>query len=496
MSFALTTRRTSVLALISCLALAALASPAFASEVIVPDNYPTITLAIASGADTVSVRQGTYPESLAIARSLVLRGLGPDGPSPGGYPSFEQPVVTAVTTVMGVMGSFDTGLTLLDFHVLHASRMSAMISSSLVRGCRFDAGLDARGGSERADVQYCRLSGNINIGGRLSDIGMNQVTAGTLWLGDAFGPVTAHDNVVVGPAATGMIVGEDVFASNNHVSGCTVGIAFGASVSLTGNVVEDCSGTGYRGGPSSGGTSYSMVQNTARRCGGRGFYVQTTVGGFTGNVVDSTGQEGVVLPWGALDMRDNVVLRAGGSGIVVAAIFRGRLSGNRVIGAGGDGIVVQASADTITGNVVGRSQGRGIVVEGGSGRGCHLNHNTAFLNGGAGLSMTNPYAAELDSINNNLSVGNAVGLEWSAAYAPVLACNDWFGNTASVIGTAPSAADTALDPLFCAVAANDVSLAGNSPLVNLAGCGSVGALGVGCAVPVAVGPNRLQPANG
>jgi hypothetical protein len=231
-----------------------------------------------------------------------------------------------------------------------------------------------------------------------------------------------------------------------------------------------------------------MVQNTARRCGGRGFYVQTTVGGFTGNVVDSTGQEGVVLPWGALDMRDNVVLRAGGSGIVVAAIFRGRLSGNRVIGAGGDGIVVQASADTITGNVVGRSQGRGIVVEGGSGRGCHLNHNTAFLNGGAGLSMTNPYAAELDSINNNLSVGNAVGLEWSAAYAPVLACNDWFGNTASVIGTAPSAADTALDPLFCAVAANDVSLAGNSPLVNLAGCGSVGALGVGCAVPVAVAP--------
>jgi hypothetical protein len=491
MSFAPVTRRTSVLALFCCLALSALACQAFASELIVPDNFPTITQAIASGADTVSVRQGTYPESLAISRSLVLRGLGPDGPSPGGYPAFEQPVVTAVTTVAG---SFSTGLTLLDLHVLHAFRIGpAADPRAEVRGCRLDAGLASEGGG-RGDVHYCHVTGSISVYGGLSDVGMNQVAGGTLRVGAGWGTTYVHDNVVTGPAAYGLFASEDAVVTNNHVSGCTVGVLASMSNNLTGNVVEDCSGSGYYA--PGNGYSYNFLQNTARRCGGRGFDVRGTLGKFTGNVVDSTGLEGVYISNGSLDVRDNVVTRAGGTGISVNLVYRGKLAGNRVIGAGGDGILVTAWADSICNNVVGRSQGRGIVVMGvsGGGRGCYVHHNTVFLNGGAGLSMTNPYAAELDSINNNLSVGNAVGLQWSASYAPVLACNDWFGNaTARVLGAAPSAADTTLDPLFCALATDDVSLASNSPLVNLASCGSIGALGVGCAASASVAPQPPAP---
>ena len=50
--------------------------PAFASTVIVPDEVSTVQLAIDSGADTVLVREGAYPETPNVERNLVLRGIG------------------------------------------------------------------------------------------------------------------------------------------------------------------------------------------------------------------------------------------------------------------------------------------------------------------------------------------------------------------------------------------------------------------------------------
>jgi hypothetical protein len=87
-----------------------------------------------------------------------------------------------------------------------------------------------------------------------------------------------------------------------------------------------------------------------------------------------------------------------------------------------------------------------------------------------------------DSVRGNVSFANAgFGMEWTGAYVPVLACNDWFGNGAGAVsGLSPGASDLAVDPLFCDAAHSDVTLRADSPLADAPGCGLIGALGIGC----------------
>src|SRR5439155_17004496 len=73
------------------------------------------------------------------------------------------------------------------------------------------------------------------------------------------------------------------------------------------------------------------------------------------------------------------------------------------------------------------------------------------------------------------------GLSVGGAGPVALACNDWFANKLGAInGVAPGSTDLSVDPLFCEVDSADVRLDSASPLVNVAGCGQIGALGVGC----------------
>src|SRR5262249_40526862 len=58
-----------------------------------------------------------------------------------------------------------------------------------------------------------------------------------------------------------------------------------------------------------------------------------------------------------------------------------------------------------------------------------------------------------------------------------------FGNRlGATSGVAADSTDLSVDPLFCNVDSADVRLDTASPLVGRAGCGQIGALGVGCGV--------------
>jgi hypothetical protein len=105
--------------------------------------------------------------------------------------------------------------------------------------------------------------------------------------------------------------------------------------------------------------------------------------------------------------------------------------------------------------------------------------NTVFRNGGSGIEVNEP-EVEVPVVNN-LGFGNVGwGLTVSPGAPVTLACNDWFGNGGEVNGVGVGASDVRVDPLFCNVDSADVRLDSASPLADAAGCGQIGALGVGC----------------
>jgi hypothetical protein len=49
---------------------------ALASSAVVPDGFATVQSAIDSGADTVRIREGVYPERAIVDHVMVLEGIG------------------------------------------------------------------------------------------------------------------------------------------------------------------------------------------------------------------------------------------------------------------------------------------------------------------------------------------------------------------------------------------------------------------------------------
>ena len=489
------------LALLTALALGAGALQACASEVVVPDSYATIASALASGADTVSVRPGAYPESLVIARSVVLRGLCAAGMWGVDCPLASRPGVMAITVVSG-----GNGFTLLNLHTSGA--LAITTNTGLVRGCQCDAGINWQGNGGGA-VKQCQVRGNLSMrfGGTGSHCDSNVVALGTITAGSQ-GSMSIIGNTVLGPSPVGIAGGDDASLVGNVVRGCTNGIS-STSQLVSNNLVEDCSGTGYS---FLGGSFAAYVRgNVARRIGGRGFDVESPMALFDANVADTTGLQGIAFigsHTSGVVATNNNVRHSGSTGIDGSQQWCQRLTGNVVLDAGGDGVSVGWS-DTLVFNVVGRAYARGIVSLEAPSRGYRVQHNTVYQCGGAAIDLLGGSNAEVDSITNNIGYFNALGLHWATdpamparltASVPDLACNDWIGNASGAdSGTPPSALDIAVDPSFCGLASDDVTLTSDSPLAALAGCGQVGARGVGCAggpTPVLAALASCRVANG
>jgi len=166
-----------------------------------------------------------------------------------------------------------------------------------------------------------------------------------------------------------------------------------------------------------------------------------------------------------------------------------RVNGNTVVGARLTGIAVQSrvanSVVELRSNVALRCGGTGIRLAGEEYGGLTRHivaGNTSALNGGSGydLVLDAHYGPYIFDVSNNVGYGNgAWGLRWTGP-VPVSGCNDWFANASgSTYGAPLGATDLLVDPFFCDLGNDDVRLRSDSPLVGGA-CGAIGARGIGC----------------
>ncbi len=203
-----------------------------------------------------------------------------------------------------------------------------------------------------------------------------------------------------------------------------------------------------------------------------------TIRGFA-SAISAGGEETIVIV-------ERNVIEDCGTGIGVSGIVQ--VSENTVTDCAGHGIAVGISGPDarIERNIVGRCGGHGLYLECPSMsfiRDIAVVNNTSFGNAGSGFAFLLAEVPDQNDVTHNIGYGNGGhGLLSIGPVDPGLSCNDWFGNDSSAVsGVDPSPTDLALDPLFCDVANDSVSLAANSPLLNAPGCGLIGARGMGCA---------------
>src|SRR4029079_15463097 len=107
-----------------------------------------------------------------------------------------------------------------------------------------------------------------------------------------------------------------------------------------------------------------------------------------------------------------------------------------------------------------------------------MSGNTIFANGGGGIEAQD---GSFGQLNHNLFAFNGgPGVANTGGHAPTSECNDWFENGGEAVGMSYGANEWFVDPHFCDRLTGDGHLASDSPLLAAAGCGLIGALGVGC----------------
>jgi hypothetical protein len=456
------------------LAALVIAHDASASVGTVPTQFPSIQAAINAPRDTVYVRAGSYEETVTITHPLFLSWVPTDFPA-------SVPRVRRLLTASGVSGA----VTVEGVHFLGgASATMGSGGSCSFEMCRADSGLTCIAGTGTVRVSGCIVFGDLSVNGSINQAFMNTVVGGTLNCTGVVGASPVNCNYVTGPAPVGILVYSDEYPTDNIVRNCVDGIHTGCNdMSAANNLVEDCSGSGIVG-PCSSTSNISYTGNIVRRCGVSGIVV-TGTGELPvdGNTVEDTGSHGIVINATTGHADNNRVTRAKGIGIS-GGPFLLHFRGNVVTHCTGDGILLNGGR-LIDHNVVGHNGGRGIVVANDFGNDV-LRSNTSYNNSGPGFEISTT-DADLDSVVNNIGFGNSVGLRRNGAGAVVLTCNDWFGNPGGATSGVPAGiTDVVLDPRFCNSLADIVTLAQTSPLLSLAGCGLVGALGLGCSSPVAV----------
>ncbi len=424
------------------------AGPINSSRVTVPDDFATIQLAIDSGADTVDVRTGTYPERLEVGQSLVLRGLPGSGQRPRAN--------GLVTTSLNDLGQ----LRVRDFafdgavELRRAGYGNALVE---IESCTLDSGLVQTDRFEFWDYAHVDIYRSRILG----------------WVR------TIATNFVVCDSDTFLTGGIRVAGDNPTMSvrDCRFeGTGYSAISQDDGGAMNvqtsEIIGSYEHGILADAGTILDAVENRITGCSSIGVLGH---GSIRSNVVASCGI-GINCYEGSVESN---VVRDCGTGI--SGVAR-NVSDNLIVGSVTNGLRVQASRDVvIERNVVGRSGQDGIRVDfSGSNADASIVANTVFRNQGHGIHLVSTAWPQV--VTKNIAFQN-VGYGLSADTLDVpTTCNNWFGNgTGATRGMPSGASDLALDPLFCDVDADSVSLAEDSPLLDAPGCGLIGARGQGCA---------------
>jgi len=185
--------------------------------------------------------------------------------------------------------------------------------------------------------------------------------------------------------------------------------------------------------------------------------------------------------------RDTVT--AGGYGILSRSLDNTAIHDCVVLSCSSEGIDAFSALNLeLRGNVIGLC-GVGLVVNGDDIT-VDIRNNTCFLNSLAGIRsyVAYQYLGAMTLTNNILYNNGTFGMEWGdprgvgdLRQPRVIACNDYYGNVlGAVTNDTMAVSDVTLDPRFCDPHSGDVHLSVISPLLDLSGCGQVGALGVGC----------------
>ena len=512
-------------------ALAMLVTPAIASAILVPDDAPTIQAGIDSGADTILVRPGFYPETLRVGRALSLRGL----PDPG---SSELPEAMGLILDNAHMNAVDwVAVSALHFGgpvQLAFSYQNPMGPFSIAfSDCVMDSGLTDQPlihwDQFNAYVTGCRIAGGVSLTMPEHVSFENNVVQGPVRLGAFATGLWVVGNTIEGPGVCGIHgTFQDATAhiAGNTVRGFEDGIYLDARhhTEVLDNVIEDCAKTGitieglfY---------SHSVTQNFVRSCGtgyvlggpevlwltrnvaedcGAGIFVNAdntrlfgnrvsgcqtglrvdpnSFGGYDpgivsrGNLVEHCGSGFDLWSYGdCASDRDTVIDCSAGMGLQAQAVA---VDSAVVMKCAGPGMMIEGLNVSLTHSVLGHNLYGGASV---SATGTFsLSQNTIYLNGASGISISDQGETS-GTITNNVVFGNAhYGVTVDVGIALAMSCNDWFGNLSGATqGTAPGATDLAIDPGFCDAQADDVHLAPGSPLVDAPGCGLIGALGAGC----------------
>jgi hypothetical protein len=433
----------------------------------VPGDYPTIQAALDAGETQVVVEAGTYPESLLVTHEVELVRDAAGGGDP-----------TALPQVAGMHISFDTETWPRRVYVrgFHFTGPVTEVdipgyNETAFEACRFDAGYVKDGyGHGIADslgIRFCHIEGGVDALSYTALINDNTVVGGGIRVySSGGGGVIVRNNLISGAPEWGIEMRGCCVrhvASGNTIRDSQNGITSWEYGHYDHNLVEDCRGTAYYGPRS------DIHDNVARRCGGHGIDAGGPGTTIERNTVDSVGLCGIHVLGFAESVRGNKVNRSADHGIWLEVAFG--VAGNLVLNAGGDGI---RSHDAVDSNVVGRCAGAGIVA-------ASAQHNTSYLNGGAGFEIAVGEDGTA-SISHNIACWNmGPGLLWSGTGTPVLGCNDWFDNAGGAVsGTDVGVSDMSLDPLFCDLPADSVSLRADSPLLDAPACGLIGARGEGC----------------
>ena len=461
------------------------AAAAQAQTVVVPDDFPTIQQAVASGADTVLVKDGSYPETVVLDQPVALLAFEPPYPydAAAAFPVVSGLVVGPVVSpgAAQVRGFRFTG------PVLLRNPFGGSDLVLLLEECRLEGGLardEAVAMTSKLRLRGCLVYAGAVVSAYSYDVSGNAfIACGLVAHHEGYGLIRGND--FSGPAAFAVHAQANesgLEITDNQVRGTVNGIVLvNPSQSLVrGNRVSDCAGDAYRA--TNGGIA-TFADDEATVCAGSGFVLEVLSAEVTGCTVTNAGGDGVRFTGSEARLHDNRVDTVSGYGIRVTSGYASQCYQNRVVRAGQQGIRL-AEAGAVHGNVVGRSAGAGLVVLGAADH-LAIHHNTSYLNGGPGYEI---HGAAGDSVTNDIAHGNlGYGLDWTGS-APFVGCNDWFGNTLGrTHGTPPGPTDIEENPLFCDLPNDDVMIGAASPCAETGtGCGRIGALDVGCSLAAGV----------
>ena len=410
--------------------------PAHASTVVVPDDSPTVQLGIDSGADTVLIRQGNYDERPLVDHAVTLRGIGLD----------QRPRLAGLTVVNTNFWAVPPALNVsaLDFsgRVTHETIFFTPRNLRLsFSECCLDSGFFQLQSTDPDDVAWvsltnCRLRGQTRA--RVNQVFMEADTlaGGVAW---AVHEVWIEQCWFKGGPGTAIELWDTPrpgLVGHNQIENYSTGVS-----------VRDAD-------------PYLIKYNTIARCG-VGIALQSgTEVDISSNTIGECGLGISAVGLNRIDVLSNTIVRGAGAGVTTSFVEYPVIVGNVVAQCDGPGIAINRALD-----------------------GGVLQSNTCFGSGGDGFQVRGG-TGDPTIVRNNIAAGNVGwGLLVGTGLAPALGCNDWFNNRlGSVSGVAADSSDVALDPLFCDADSADLRLNSTSPVLKVAGCGQIGALGVGCGV--------------